>query len=148
MANHCRIASASAIAMCDALVDLCEGDTPPAEIVLYTGAEPDYADDAAGTEVATCACNNPAFGGAAADSGNHWSEADLDTDPAVTDSSATGNASAVSYFRIITGTAGNEVLQGTLGTSGADINLNSTTIGAGAAVTITALQVRVPYNQA
>lgn len=148
MANHCRVASAAAVAMCDALADYADGGAGAAKLIIFTGAEPAYANDAAGTEVATLTCNDPAFGAAAADGANHWAEADLDVDPAVTDSSATGNASAVTYFRLVQSDGTTVVLQGTLGTSGADINLNSTIIGAGAAVTITALQVRVPYNQA
>ncbi len=150
MANACSLASLSAIAACDAIVDRCEGGTPPAELVLYYSASPPtYADDAAGSEVATCICQNPAFGGAAADAGNHWAEADLDVTPTCQDTSATGNANAVNHFRIWTGTSHAVVLQGTAGqTSGYDLNLNAAIIGAGAQVDITALQVRVPYNQA
>lgn len=144
MANHCRLGTAAAIAACNAIVDLM--DTGGAgSLIIYTGAEPSLANDAAGTEVATCALAATAYGAAAADAGNGWAEADLAS--TASDASATGNASAVTYFRILNG-ASTVVLQGTIGTSGADLNLNSTTIAAGAVVDITALQVRVPYNQA
>ena len=145
MANACRISSAAAIAACNAVVDLVDGGAGAGSLIIYTGAVPNYANDAAGTEVATCTCADPAYGNAAADAGNHWAEADLAS--SAVDSSATGNASAVTYFRVADSDAA-VVLQGTIGTSGADLNLNSVTIGAGATVTITALQVRVPYNQA
>jgi len=132
--------------MCNALVDLIDGGAAAGKLIMYTGTEPDYADDAGSlTEVATLTFADPAYGGAAADGVNYWAEADLSS--TISDSSATGNASAVTCFRIKDSNSAT-VLQGTLGTSGADINLNSTTIGAGAQVDVTALQVRVPYNQA
>lgn len=145
MANHCRLSSLVAISMCNAVVDLIDTGGGAGNIVIYTGAEPAYANDAAGTEVATCALNATAYAAAAADAVNHWADANL-TASAV-DASATGNVAAVTYFRVLKNDA-SVVFQGTVGTSGADLNLNSTTIGAGAEVTITALEVRVPYNQA
>jgi len=147
MANHCRLAADTAIAACDAIADLCDAGEAEATIVFYTGAEPDYADDAAGTEVATLTCNDPAFAAAAADAGNHWADCALDVDPEVQDTDATGNESAVTYFRFLDSDS-NIIMQGTLGTSGADINLNSTTIGAGAEVTMTSFELRVGYNTA
>lgn len=142
MAYHCRLHSNSAIAACNAIVDRCDSS---GNLVIYTGTEPSYADDAAGTEVATCALAATAYGAAAADGTNHWADAELAS--TATDSSATGNASAVTYFRLQT-SGGACVLQGTVGTSGCDLNLNTTTIGAGAEVSVTSLEVRVPYNQA
>lgn len=144
MANHCRIAAASAQAALNAIVDRCDAGGA-GSLVIYTGAEPAYADDAAGTEVATCALAATAYGSAAADGTNHWADADLASN--AVDSSATGNASPVTYFRLLSG-GGAVVAQGTIGTSGADLNLNTTTIAASAQVTITSLEVRVPYNQA
>lgn len=144
MANHCRLSQAAATAACNAIVDLTDGGGA-GNIIIYTGAEPSYANDAAGTEVATCACAATAYGAASYDAGNHWSESDLAA--TATDTSATGNASAVTYFRLVSGGAAT-VLQGTISTSGADLNLNATTIGAGAQVDITSLEVRVPLNQA
>jgi len=144
MANHCRLASAAAIAALNAIVDRCD-TTGAGTLVIYTGTEPDYANDAAATEVATCALAATAYSAGAADAVNHWADAELAA--TASDTSATGNASAVTHFRLIGGDAG-VVLQGTVGTSGADLNLNTTTISAGAQVDITSLEVRVPYNQA
>ena len=134
----------TAKAVCDVVVDRCDAGTGAGKLIIYTGTEPSYADDTAGTEVATCTLPDPAFGTATYDSTNHWAEADLSSN--AEDSSATGNASAVTYFRL-TDSDSAVVLQGTVGTSGCDLNLNSTTIGAGVTVTVTALQVRVPLNQ-
>ncbi len=145
MAYHCRLSETAAKAACDAIVDLVDAGAGAGAIVLYYGSEPSYADDAEGTEVATCACAATAYGSAAIDAVNHWAEAGL-ASPA-SDSSATGNANAVAYFRL-EDDDGDVVLQGTVGTSGCDLNLNSTTIGAGASVSISELEVRVPLNQA
>lgn len=147
MANHCRLASASAQAALDAIVDRI--DTGGAgSLIIYTGSEPAYADDTGSlTEVATCAFQATAYASAVADGVNYWADANFTGGTAITDSSATGNASAVTVFRIKNGSAAT-VLQGTISTSGADLNLNTTTIGAGAQVSISALEVRVPYNQA
>ncbi|HET6495415.1 MAG TPA: hypothetical protein VFH61_08640 [Thermoleophilia bacterium] len=144
MANHCRIHSDSAIAALNAIVDRCDAGGA-GDLILYTGAEPAYADDAAGTEVATCALAATAYGGAAADGANHWADADLAA--TATDADATGNGSPVAYFRLVSGGAA-VVLQGTIGTSGCDLNLNTTTIATDSQVDITSLEVRVPYNQA
>lgn len=145
MANHCRLDPLVTTAMCGHIAGAVSGGAGAGAIVLYTGAEPAYADDAHGTEVATCVCADPAYAAAAADAVNHWSDSNLAS--SAVDADATGNAAAVTYFRLET-SDGDPVLQGTVGTAGCDLNLNSTTIGAGAAVTITALEIRVPYNQA
>jgi hypothetical protein len=145
MANHCRLHSNSAKASCDSIVDRVDAGAGAGAVVLYTGAEPAYCDSAAGTEVATCTCAKPAYASAAADGVNHWADANLAS--TASDSSATGNASAVSYFRL-EDSNGNAVLQGTVGTVSTDLVMNSVTIGAGAQVDITALEVEVPYNQA
>lgn len=147
MANHCRLATLTAQAACNAIVDLIDGGAGAGTLIIYTGTEPDYADDTGSlTEVATLTFADPAYAAAAADAVNHWADANL-AGGTISDSSATGNASAVTIFRLKDSNAAT-VLQGTVGTSGADLNLNSVTIGAGAQVDVTALEVRVPYNQA
>jgi hypothetical protein len=147
MANHCRLASATAIAALNAVVDLIDAGGG-GSLFIYTGTEPDYANDAGSlTEVATLPFGGTAYAGAAADAVNHWADANLTGGTAITVAAATGNASAVTCFRVKDGSAG-VILQGTVGTTGCDINLNSATIGAGATVTVTALEIRCPYNQA
>ena len=85
---------------------------------------------ASDTEVATCNLNNPAF---AAASANNMA---LSVSPEVKDSSATGNASNVSKFKI-KDRDGNIVISGTVASDGSgDINLNTTLIAAGAVVQI------------
>ena len=149
MANACRISIAAAIAMANALVDLIDGGSGAGTLVMYTGTAPAYADSSGAglTEVATLTFGDPAYAGAAADAVNHWADANLTGGTTISDTSATGNTSAVTCFRVFDSNAA-VVLQGTIGTSGADINLNATTIGAGAQVDLTALEARVPYNAA
>lgn len=77
-------------------------------------------------EVATCALNATAFGDAA----NGIATANTISD----DTSATGGTAAL--FKMVTSGAV-EIFRGTVGTSGADLNLSSVSIGAGDTVSIT-----------
>lgn len=156
MANHCRLSSATAISVCDALVDyieaVCEVDYD-GRILLYSGTEPAYCDHTVPPSnddiVAICGLQSTAYIGAAADGANHW--ADTDITATAQDTDAIGSAAPVTFFRIDGERGGGVhwgIIQGTVGTSGCDLNLNSTVIGAGASVSITSLEVRIPYNQA
>lgn len=148
MANHCRLASATAIAVCNALVDFIDAYAAPdpAVLVIYDGSEPAYAVSTSNdNRLAEFGFAATAYGAAEADATNHWAQANLTS--TLTDASATGGASPATYFRI-EGSGANAIAQGTVGTSGADLNLNSTTIGAGATVSIATLEIRIPYNQA
>jgi hypothetical protein len=144
-AHHCRITQAAANALCNALVDL--SDVGGAgTLKIYTGTEPANCDAAAATLVATCVLPNPAFGAAAWSGGDVASKASLLS--TATDANATGNASAVTHFRLVNN-AGTPFLQGTCSaTAGDDLVLNNATITAGSVVDITALNVLVPINQA
>jgi hypothetical protein len=148
MAQHCRLSAAAAQTALNAIVDAIDSGGA-GSLVVFTGSEPAYADDSESglTEVATLPFAATAYAAAAADAVNHWADANLTGGTAISDSSATGHANPVTCFRIKNG-SGSVILQGTLGTASADINLNSTTISAGASVSVTALEVRVPYNQA
>ena len=84
-------------------------------------------------EVATLAMSDPAFGAAA--SGSITANAISD------DTSATGGTAAL--FKV-TDSAGTEVYRGTVGTSGADLNLSSLSIGAGDTVSISSLVYTAP----
>ena len=145
----CRLAAATAIAACDAVVDDFDGASTAAHLKIYAGTVPAYADTEITdqTVLADITLNRPAFGNAAADAGNHWAEADLDVDPAVADSSADASGTAA-FFRIIDDAAAC-LAQGTVGIaeSGADLILNTTAIAETANVSITSLQMRVAYNQ-
>jgi hypothetical protein len=128
-----------AVALVNAAADSLDGGT----IVLYSGTEPAYADSAVGTEVATCALAATAYGAAAADGTNHRAAADLAS--TATDVSATGGTPT--YFRLLASTSA-VIGQGTVGTTGCDLNLEEAAIAAGAQVDIASLEIRCPYNGA
>lgn len=142
-----RVTQAAGVAMLNALVDLLDAGSPPGNLIIYTGTEPATADTAISgqTEVATCAFANPAYGAASTHGTDDAQSALTST---ATDASATGNASAVTFFRACNA-AGVCVFQGTCSaTAGDDLVLNTATIAAGSQVDITALTVSLVYNQA
>ena len=89
------------------------------KLVIMTSAD---------VEVATLTMSDPAFG--AATSGSITANAIAD------DTNATGGTAAL--FKV-TDSTGAEVYRGTVGTSGADLNLSSLSIAAGDTVSVTSL---------
>lgn len=77
---------------------------------------------------------NPAFGDAAAG---------VATANAITDDSSADATGTAAVFRIVNRDAAT-VVEGTVSTSGADLNLNSTSITAGVAVSVSSLTVTAP----
>lgn len=119
-------------AMVDAAVDSVDGGSA-GTIKIYTGSRPASPDDAAtGTLLATFTLSNPAFGAASSKS------AALNTVASVT-AAATGTAG---YFRAAT-SAGVAKFDGTVGTSGAELNLNTVSITSGGTVSITSGTVSI-----
>lgn len=120
LSTAARNAAANAIA---ALVDAGAG---AGQTVLRTVAD---------AEVATIVMSDPAFGSAASG---------VVTANAMTaDSNATGGTAT--KFTLEDSTAA-VVLTGTVGTSGADMNLSSTAIGAGDTVTLTSFTITMPAS--
>lgn len=124
MALNTQLSDAAANAACNADTALVNGGS----IKIYTGAQPANANTAAsGTLLATLPLNNPAFGNAAA-------------------GAAALNAAGVSASAVAGGTAGyarfckadgSAAWDASVGTSGCNINMNSTSVQAGATVQIT-----------
>jgi len=113
-------------AACDAIVDLVDGGTGAGNLVLRTTGD---------VEVATLAMSATAFG--AASSGTATAAAISD------DTNATGGTTT--KFTLEDGDA-TIILTGSVGTSGEDLNLSSTTIGAGDTVSVSSLTVTVPAS--
>ena len=111
-------------AMCDALVDLVDGGAGAGYLELQTSGD---------VEAATVTFSDPAFGASAAGVATANSITD--------DASAAGGT--VDRFRIYDSDA-TEVLQGSVGTSGEDINLNTLVIAATAVVSISAVTATQP----
>jgi hypothetical protein len=120
-------------AMVDAVVDRLDGGSA-GTIKVYSGSRPASPDDAAtGTLLATFTLSNPAFGSAASKS------ASINAVASVT-AAATGSAG---YFRAAN-SAGTAMFDGTVGTSGAELNLNTTAITAGGTVSVTGGTISCP----
>jgi len=142
MANAVSIANTVAILAVDAVTASFDLDTPPAIIRIYDGTAPADVDTAlsSNTLLAELPMSNPAFLGGADAAPGAVDTADTITD----DSSANATGSPATFFRIETGTASTDKLQGEIGTSGADLNLNTTSITQGDIVSITSMTVTMP----
>lgn len=106
-------------------------------IKIYTGTQPATANDAAsGTLLATFTLGSPGFGSA---SGGTIT---LSGTPLTV---AAGNTGTAGWFRMATSGA-TTVLDGSVGTSGQQINLNTTSITSGVNVTITSGTITMPTS--
>lgn len=93
---------------------------------------------AADAEVATIPLQNPAFGAAVA------GVLTMAGQP-LTDASATGSGSAIAQFSIYDGVP-LKILEGTVQTSGGDINMTSLTVAATESVELTTFTITVPAS--
>ena len=126
MADTTRISNAAATAEATAFAALLNGGT----LEIRSGSQPATADTAdAGTLLAVLTFANPAA--ASVTNG----VVTFDTITADTSANASGTAG---YFRAKT-SGGAAVWDGSIGTSGATLNINSTGISAGAEVAVTSL---------
>jgi hypothetical protein len=123
-----RLSNAAVNAEAAALAALCNSGY----IRIYTGVRPTNADTAIGSQVllAECRFGSTAFGSPA--------------DGVITANAISGEDSALatgdpSWFRVLQSNGTTVVFDGEVGTSGADLTLNTATIGSGSPVSITAL---------
>lgn len=140
-----KIPNAAAIAACDAVVDRCEGGTPPALLRIYDGTAPTDADTAIGAQVllAELTMSNPAFGAAAdANPGGRATASAITSDASA---NATGTAT---WFRIVQGGTGTVICQGTVGATGSGANLELATVSivAAAIVAVSSLTITMPES--
>jgi hypothetical protein len=132
MALNTQITDAIANAMCAVLTALCNGGT----INLYSGTQPANANTAVGvgnTLLATLTFNGTAFGSPVAG---------VATANAITSGTAIATGTAT-WFRALKSDGVTVVYDGSVGTSGANLNLNSTAIQINATVSITSLTFSV-----
>jgi hypothetical protein len=143
MANNLKLTNAAAKAACDAIVDLCEGDTPPALLRIYDGAQPTDPDTAIGAQtlLAELTFSNPAFGAAA--DGDPGGEA---TASAITKDSAADATGTAAWFTVVTGTAFNRVMDGSVGTADADMIVNTTAFTQNSEVSCSAFVATQPES--
>jgi hypothetical protein len=132
----------SAIEACDAIVDNCDNGTGVAQatLIIYDGTPPALADTAlsGNTVLAQLDMSNPAFGNAV-----DAAPGATATAAAISDDTSADNSGTATFFRIVD-RDGTPIIQGSVGTSGAELNLNSVAISAGALVSVTSLTVTMP----
>lgn len=131
-----------AIQACDVFVDACDlgSGVAQATLVVYSGTPPTFADVglSGNTVLAQLSMTNPAFG-AAADINPHARA----TAATISDDTAADATGTATFFRILDRN-GVSRIQGSVGTSGAELNLNSVAIQINALVRVTSLTVTMP----
>jgi hypothetical protein len=112
-------------------------------INIYSGSVPTDADTALGAQVllAQLTMNASSFG-AATDA----APGALITAAAITADSSANNTGTASFFRLLTQDAGTVIAQGSVGTSGEDLNLNTVSITSGSTVSISAFTITMPES--
>lgn len=141
MANNFNISNVAAKALADCFDDQVNIGSTAANIAIRDGSQPADPDSAeSGTLLATLVCSDPMFGAATdADPGGLITASAITSD---TSADATGTAG---YFRIkATGSGADDVADGSCGTSGSDLNFNTTSITSGSTVSITSFTVTMP----
>lgn len=138
-----RVNDAARDAAVAAVIAALDASATPARARVYTGTQPATPADApTGTLLAEFTLSDPSFGTPSGGS------AALDVTPALTDDGLA--AGTAGWCRLLTGdeaaSDGQGVIDGTVGTSGAMLNLNSTTISVGVAVNITSGSISLPAS--
>lgn len=131
MALNPQITNAAASAAADAVTARVDAGAGAGKLRIYDGSQPATADTAIGAQVklAELTFSDPAFG--AASNG-------VATANAITADSSADATGTAAWFRVVDSN-GTTVFDGTVGTSGADLNLNTTSIVAGAEVAVSSL---------
>lgn len=111
-----------------------------AVIEIYNGTPPADADASEGnTLLASLTCSATAF-----TSITDANPGALATFAAITSDSDADNTGTATHFRIKTQTGGTVIAQGTVGTTGCDLNLNTTSITQHSTVAITSATITLP----
>jgi hypothetical protein len=121
------ISTAARSAAADGIVDLIDGGAGAGTLLIFTGAAP---------ATPATADSDPAFGAAASG---------VATASAITSDTNVDASGTAAHFRIKDSNAV-VILQGTVGTSGADINFNTVTFVAGATAAISSLTLTQPAS--
>ena len=128
MAYTPKRSDAAANAACNAMAALCNSG----KLRIYSGTQPANADASigAGTLLAELTMNATAFAGASAG---------VATANAITADSSANDTGTAAWFRIWASDGTSPIYDGSVGTTGCDLNLNTVSIVQAASVSVTAL---------
>lgn len=114
-------------------------------ITIYDGSQPTDADTAIGAQVllATLTMNATAFGAVGDDTPGA-----IMTAAAITADSSADATGTAAWFRMLTQAGGTTIMDGSVGTSGADINFNTVAFTAGSQIEITSMTIFIGETDA
>jgi uncharacterized glyoxalase superfamily protein PhnB len=138
MANNPFFSDEAAKAAVDAVAALCNSGT----LKIYTGSQPTDANTALGAQtlLATLTLSSTAFAASSA-SGSAGSKIVTATANTITDDSSADATGTAAWFRVLKSNGTSIVMDGSVGTSGCDLNLATTSIVSGADVAITSFTI-------
>lgn len=133
MANNLKFTTGLRNALADAITTYAGGS---AILRIYDGSQPANANTAVSgqTLLAELTCN-ATFAGSASSGAI--------TLNSITQDSSANNTGTASWFRLLKSDGSTVVMDGTVGTSGSDLNINSTAISSGAAVAVTSAVITI-----
>lgn len=132
MANNLKLSSTAVNAEADALSDLLDNGY----LRIYDGTQPANANTAITTQVLLAELRFNATAAPAASGG-------VLTMNAITQDSSADNTGTATWFRALKSDGSTVVFDGSASTSGADLNLGSTSITSGASVAVTSMTFTV-----
>lgn len=132
MANNPKISSTAVNAQADALSDLLDNGY----LRIYDGTQPANANTAVSSQVLLAELRFNATAAPAASGGTL-------TMNAITQDSSANNTGTATWFRATKSDGSTVVFDGSVGTSGCDINLGSTSITSGSSVGVTSMTFTV-----
>lgn len=132
MASNLKISSTAVNAQADALSDLLDNGY----LRIYDGTQPANANTAITTQVLLAELRFNATAAPAASSG-------VLTMNSITQDSSANNTGTATWFRALKSDGSTVVFDGSVGTSGCDLNLGSTSITSGASVAVTSMTFTV-----
>ena len=132
MANNLKISSTAVNAQADALSDLLDNGY----LRIYDGTQPANANTAITTQVLLAELRFNATAAPAASGG-------VLTMNSITQDSSANNTGTATWFRALKSDGSTVVFDGSVGTSGCDLNLGSTSITSGASVAVTSMTFTV-----
>lgn len=135
MANNFKQSNTAVNAAADAVCALANSG----KLRIYNGTQATDADTAIGSQtlLAELTMNATAFGSASAG---------VATANSITQDSSADNAGTATWFRVLKSDGTTKLWDGSVGTSGCDLNLNSVAISAGAAVQVSSFTFTLPKS--